>query len=62
MTKSHSIQSEFTLQYIPITDYYIVKDTHLDNQQWQDHKCDNQKQNKWQNYIQSNQNWHYNVS
>ena len=32
MTKLHSIYSEITLQYITLTDHYIVKDIHLDNQ------------------------------
>ena len=27
MTKLHLIYLEFTLQYIPLTHYYIVKDT-----------------------------------
>ena len=27
MTKLHSIHLEFTLQYITLTNYYIVKDT-----------------------------------
>ena len=27
MTKLHSIYLEFTLQYITLTNYYIVKDT-----------------------------------
>ena len=32
MTKFHSIQSKFTLQYIALTDYYMEKNTNLDNQ------------------------------
>ena len=33
MTKLHSIQSEFKLQHITLTDYYIiVMDTNLDDQ------------------------------
>ena len=32
MTKFHLIQSEFTLQSITLTDYYMERDINLDNQ------------------------------
>ena len=32
MTKLRSIRSEFTLQYIKLTDYYITRDTQLEDQ------------------------------
>ena len=53
MTKLHSIQLKFILQYIPLTNYYIVEDT-IRSWIMTAHKMWKQKTielRKWQNCI-----------